>query len=195
LSDRRSDQELVEGLRAGEQWATTAIFDRHGADVLHVLAWILGVDRDLPDLLHDVFLRAFESIGTLDRSDRLKPWLLSIGVFTARECIRKRQRARWFQRIMRRGPADLPHFAIEAEQREFVAAARAALSRLEVDERVAFTLRFVAELELQEAADACGVSLATIKRRISSARSHFATIAQQDPVLAEWMEAAACDRD
>ena len=43
-------------------------------------------------------------------------------------------------------------------------------------------------MELAEIAGACGVSLATIKRRIKSAEADFAELGQAHEALAEWFE-------
>ena len=44
--------------------------------------------------------------------------------------------------------------------------------------------RFGEQLELAEVAEACGVSLATIKRRLDRALAHFRSRAAADPALA-----------
>jgi RNA polymerase sigma-70 factor (ECF subfamily) len=191
LAPARSDVELIEGLRARERWAQAAVFDRHAGDVQRILAWVLGVDRDLPDLLHDVFLKAFDGIGDLADAERLRPWLLSIAVYTAKECIRRRQRSRWYRAWLRRETATRPVESISPEVREVVGATRKVLELLDPDERIAFTLRYMAGLGLEQAADACGVSLATIKRRIAAARERFTALAFEDPVLREWLETGA----
>jgi RNA polymerase sigma-70 factor (ECF subfamily) len=63
------------------------------------------------------------------------------------------------------------------------------LGGLDTDPRIAFALRFVAGMEPTEVAASCGVSLATIKRRLSRAQSNFASAARREPALAEWLEA------
>jgi RNA polymerase sigma-70 factor (ECF subfamily) len=62
------------------------------------------------------------------------------------------------------------------------------LERLPADERVAFALRFIDSMELTQVADACGVSLATIKRRLSRAQQTFQRLAAEHAVLREWLE-------
>ena len=50
------------------------------------------------------------------------------------------------------------------------------------------TLRFMAGFGLEELAEVCGCSLATVKRRLLEARRQFETLARNDPVLIEWLE-------
>ena len=65
-------------------------------------------------------------------------------------------------------------------------AVREALAVLSSDERIAFSLRHLEELELTEVASACGVSLSTVKRRLKRAEERFDALALRDPRLAGW---------
>jgi RNA polymerase sigma-70 factor (ECF subfamily) len=62
------------------------------------------------------------------------------------------------------------------------------LGKLPADERLAFALRHIDGQELTTVAAACGVSLATIKRRLARAQSTFVALASEHNVLAEWVE-------
>jgi RNA polymerase sigma-70 factor (ECF subfamily) len=61
------------------------------------------------------------------------------------------------------------------------------LSSLNIDEQIAFTLRFIEGMELREVAGACGVSLATTKRRLVRAEARFLALARLEPSLAQWV--------
>ena len=64
----------------------------------------------------------------------------------------------------------------------------AAIDTLPADDRLAFTLRYVSELELTEVAAACQVSLATIKRRLTRAEARFQQAARTSPLLSQRLE-------
>lgn len=179
------DADLVRALRAGEPGAPAMLYDRYAERVRRVLARILGVDSELPDLLHECFAHALSSIGTLDDPERLGGWLTSIAVFTARGCIRRRKRQRWLRFF---APEDLPELAADPGHgaRSTSRAVYAVLARMPTEERIVLALRFVEGMELREVADACGISLATAKRRIARARERFEALAERDPVLREW---------
>jgi RNA polymerase sigma-70 factor, ECF subfamily len=53
---------------------------------------------------------------------------------------------------------------------------------------VAFILRHVEKLELEQIADACEISLATVKRRLQRAQQRFARAAARDDALRGWLE-------
>lgn len=64
----------------------------------------------------------------------------------------------------------------------------ALLARLDPDDCVAFVLRRIDRRELGEVAELCGVSLATIKRRIARAERAFIAMAEEDPFLRERLD-------
>ncbi|HYQ15533.1 MAG TPA: sigma-70 family RNA polymerase sigma factor, partial [Polyangiaceae bacterium] len=80
---------------------------------------------------------------------------------------------------------ELPPTDFEASQA--IQAVYRVLGRLDTDQRIAFALRFVAGMELTEVAASCGVSLATIKRRLARAQLSFEAAAEREPALAEWL--------
>ena len=61
------------------------------------------------------------------------------------------------------------------------------LGLLPTDERIAFALRVLDGMELTSVASACGVSLATVKRRLKSAQRRFVELSRREPVLVDWL--------
>jgi RNA polymerase sigma-70 factor (ECF subfamily) len=182
-----SDAALVAALRDGSAGAGNALFAAYAGYVRRVLMRVLGPDSELSDLVQDVFVVALESIDKLANPRALRGWLAQIAIFLARRCLRRRTQwsiVRFF------APADLPPGrAVQAdfEASESLRAAYRVLSVLPVDERIAFTLRFLEGMELTEVAAACRVSLATTKRRLVRAEAQFTELAQREPSLAEWI--------
>ncbi len=188
---RSDDEALVLALLEGHPAAKAELFDRYMRHVERILARMLGHDADLADLLHEVFVRSLGAIGTLEDARALKAWLTGIAVVTAREHLRRRIRGRWLRFF---APEDLPEVggaAPDDEGREALRATYAVLARLGADDRIAFALRHVEGLELRDVADACGVSLNTIKRRLARAESRFSSLAAREPALQPWTERVA----
>jgi RNA polymerase sigma-70 factor (ECF subfamily) len=137
--------------------------------------------------LHDVFVRALERIGDIKNPRALKSWLVGIAIFTAREWVRRR----------RRSGAPLPpeHGAERAattsspETAEAFRSFLALMDRFDDEERTMFTLRFLEGMNLQEIADACGLSISTARRRVIVAEERFREILPEYPALEERLEA------
>ncbi|HEY6729101.1 MAG TPA: RNA polymerase sigma factor [Polyangiaceae bacterium] len=178
------DAALVQGVWAGNPVAMAEFHDRFALPVRRILWSITGPDHELADLHHDVFVRALQSIGKLAEPEALAGWVTTIAVHTARSAIEKRiSRSRWSAWSLSEAPQEVisPDPMRQIDAREALRAIHALLDRLPVAERVAFALRYLEGLELTEVAEACEVSLATIKRRLARAEARFVTLARQSP--------------
>ncbi len=182
------DRALLDALQRKQPPAIAAFCERYGDHVKRVLGRILGADSELPDLHHDVFVRALRSLPKLDKPSGLKPWLSSIAVHVARSWItRKRTRSwLWFLPNER-----LPEMAAEPIDNDARAALRATylvLDKLPVDQRIAFSLRFIDGMDLTAVAACCDTSLSTIKRRLKRAKRRFEIEARHHAELLPWLE-------
>jgi len=189
-----TDAALVAALRANRADAGKTLFKRYGKDVERVLFRVLGPDVELADLLHDVFVAALTSIDQVRDPNALRGWLTGIAVRKARKCIVKRRRWRIIQYF---SPMDMPEAEARVTPTEVSEALRCTyelLGKLPADERLAFALRHIDGQELTAVAAACGVSLATIKRRLSRAQATFVALASEHNVLAEWVERGGLGR-
>jgi RNA polymerase sigma-70 factor (ECF subfamily) len=185
------DDKFVESLRAGNRSAKTELYRRYAEYIERVLYRVLGWDADIPDVLQEVFLRSIAGIsGFRGNFSELKPWLTRIAVFTARGWIRKRTLRKWLRVKPPEELPDIPASVASPEEVETLRRAYAVIEKLPAKERVPFALRYIAEMDLLEVANACDVSLATVKRRLEKARKRFAQLASNDPYLNEYLSAA-----
>ena len=182
------DTALVEALRAGHPGAVAVLYDRHAAHVRLTLRSIMGPDDELPDLLQEVFIRALNQIDTLRDVGRLGSWLSTIAVFVARAQIRLRSRRSWLRVFApertRARHLDPP----SSDARRALREVYAVLDEMPVEHRMAFVLRYIHGTTLAEAAEDCGTSLATLKRRLARAERRFVEAVGQRPTLAQWLK-------
>ena len=90
--------------------------------------------------------------------------------------------------------SELPEVEAPAAADEELEALRrtyAILDELPADERIALALRVIDGMDLADVAAACGVSLATIKRRLQRAEAAFLERARREPSLEGWLEGGA----
>lgn len=193
LKDAADDVRLVAALKAREPGAVDALLARHGNHLRRVLTRVLGAhDTETADVLQEVAVTAWQSIGRLSDPRALKAWLTQIAVFSARGLIRRRHRQRWLSFF-----EELPERAVPWASPEMQEAARAVyriFDRMPVDERIPFALRMLDGLELEATAAACGMSLATLRRRLVRAERRFQKMARQYDALAPWLDEVAGGR-
>jgi RNA polymerase sigma-70 factor (ECF subfamily) len=185
------NEALVVALRSQHPAARATLFERHAEHVRRILVRVLGLDQEIPDLLQEVFLTALTGVQKLEDPGALRPWLTSIAVRSARGLIRKRARRRILglvepERLDREiGPAS------GIDEHEAIRALYAVLDEMPADERIVFALRFVDGMDLLEIASACGISRATVSRRLARAERRFTAEARRYEPLNEWLERSA----
>ena len=180
-----SDEQLVLAAASGEPWAAARLLDRYGAMVERLLRRVLGQDPVLEDLVQDAFASILASVGQVRDGAAVKGWLASVAVHTAHRAIRRRKLTRWLAVFH---PAEEAVTIPAHEPRAALHRVYELLDRLPVEERVAFTLRYIEEMSLEEVAEASGVSLATVKRKLSRAEARFLAAARADATLRTWLE-------
>jgi RNA polymerase sigma-70 factor, ECF subfamily len=166
-----SDAALVVAARANEAWAKEALFRRY-AKVVNGLAYrLVGHDEDLDDLVQDSFVEAWRSLHRLDNPQAFCSWLCSIVVRTTHKMLRRR-RLMSALGLRHRDSIDLDVLIAPSAPQDVLVELRAIYTLVETlppMARVAFVLRRVEGVGLEEIAGMLGVSLATVKRRITDA--------------------------
>jgi RNA polymerase sigma-70 factor, ECF subfamily len=190
LPSVRDDTALLEGLRAGEPWASAALFERYGPHVQRMLRKILGPrpSLEIPDLIHDVFVRALASIGQLREPGAMLAWMQAITTRLAYRALKAQRARRWLRfwepvEVVTLAAPEVDPSVLDAYRRTY-----AVLERMPADERIVFALRYIDGMELSPIAVACEISLATVKRRLARAEQRFAAAAQRDEVLRTWLQ-------
>jgi RNA polymerase sigma-70 factor (ECF subfamily) len=181
------DRALVEALRSDHPGAAAALYERYAGAVHRTLRSAMGPDPDLPDLVQDVFISALDGIAQLQDHERLRSWLAGIAVFSARALIRRRARRKWLSLFSPQRVASAEQAPPSSEARQALSEVYELLNALPLDERMAFALRIIDGMTLPEAAEACGVSLATFKRRLGRAERSFMAAASLRPALQPWL--------
>ncbi len=183
---------LVAAMASGRLDAAAAFYDRH-VRAIHALVFrLMGPDGEIDDVVHDVFVRALESLPRLREPAALRSWLFGIAVRAVAIRFQKRTRQRWL-RFM--APEELPELAAvpsgaSADGGELSEALRdvyAILRGMDADERIALVLHRVEGLTLDDAAKASGTSLATFRRRLARGEAKFFARAKGRPALDAWL--------
>lgn len=184
-----SDETLVCLLRAGRPGASRVLIERYGRYVERLVVRTLGSDPDVPDLVNEIFAEALESIHTLRDPAALTGWIGSVALTTARAFLRNRSRRRhWVCLSPPDSLAERATTPVPAEVYHALDRTQALLDRLPLDERSVLSLRLT-DAKLAEIAEITGVSLSTVKRRLSRASRRFRSIARADPVLRDYIDA------
>ncbi|WP_157068998.1 RNA polymerase sigma factor [Sandaracinus amylolyticus] len=174
-ADALSDRELVQRARGGDRWAEDALVRRHFADVAATVARLLGDRLDAEDVVQDTIEATLAELPHLRDPDAVRSWMMQIAVRKVHRRFRRRTLLRALGLASGEpegGLASLASDACSPDQRAELALLDRALAKLAAADRIAWSLRYVEDMPLEDVARSCGCSLATVKRRIARADEH-----------------------
>jgi len=173
IEARAGDEDLlVTRAQAGDRAAMQEIYRRHVDSVHRRLTHLLGAEPEREDLLQLVFSELFRGLHRFRGDARLGTYLYRIVTNVACDHLKRRRRQGRFCSCddldQRPGTGPSPEAAMM--QREQLAQAWSYLDRIKPKKRVAFLLRVMEGLSLEEIADQVGARPSTIAKRIMHAQ-------------------------
>ena len=147
------------------------LFHRYSAYVAFIAHRLIGVPSDVDDVVQDVFLDVERGLSKLRDTSTVKSWLATITVRRSRRHLKKRRIRKFIG--LDRSPSyeNIADSSASPEHRAMIASIYKILDDFPVDERIAWTLKYVHEEKVSEVARLCGCSRATAHRRIASVQS------------------------
>jgi len=180
-SDRLSDAELVERLKAGDGAAFEVLVERYQAKVYRLAKALTRNPEDAKEVVQDVFLSVYRKIKGFDRRAAFSTWLYRIATNAALMKLRRRKpEAKSLEELLPKFTENGHHgrpvtdwtqspeeLLLRQEIREIV---REAIERLPADYRAVLVLRDIEGLSNQEAAEVLRLSVLAVKGRLHRAR-------------------------
>ncbi len=177
---------FIEKLRSGDEAAFETLIDRYSGEIYALLYRLNSNDEDARDLSQETFLRAIRSIKSFRGDSALKTWLFRIAINESRNRFRwwkRRRRDATISLDMTIGDTDLTvsdtisDNAMNPEEsaltREREAALGTVLAEIPDVYREAIVLCDIEGLSYEETATTLGVSIGTVKSRISRGREEL----------------------
>lgn len=167
-----SDAELFAGIARGDLGPLGELFDRHHRSVRAFAERVLVNRSDVDDLVQETFLTASRAAASFEPGASARPFLLGVAAQLARRNRRSFLRLRAMLEAFGLAP-EPPHPSPEdsTENAEETARLHEAIARLSLDHRVVLGLVDLGGLSGVEAAQALGVPVGTVWRRLHDARS------------------------
>lgn len=166
------DAALVAECLAGERRAFDRLYRRHAGSIHGRLTRLVGRTEDVEDLTQQVFLEAFRSLAKFRGDAAFGTWLHRIAVHVALGAIRRRRR----KPLLTIAPEDLEAVAsaqptpeVAAGAHELYEIALRHLDDLKPAHRVAFVLRHVECLSLEEIGQLVGANAPAVGQRVKKA--------------------------
>lgn len=168
MSPQGLDTALVEAAQAGSASAFSRLVERHQAPVRAFLRRTCGDWAMADDLAQETFLTAWSRIGRLQAGASVRAWLCGIGYNKHLTQIRSRSRER--AREAAYEAEKPPSSGAMTDERLTL---EAAMADLPPDQRACVALCLAADFSHQEAADALGLPLGTVKSHVTRGRARL----------------------
>jgi len=174
-----TDAVLVQHVLAGDVESFAVLVDRHHERCLRIALRILGNTEDAEETVQDAFVRAYRALGRYEEREQFGAWLTRILVNRCRTAVTRRARhGRTFvddelaiAAAATRDATDGGMWRAEVER---------ALAALPADQREAFVLKHVEELEYEAMAEITGAGVSALKMRVKRARERLRALLEGD---------------
>jgi len=170
MEDIDVDKRLLEDIQHGKQEALASLYDRHAAHLLGVARFIIKNHREAEDLIHDVFIEAWQKASNYDaKRGSVRNWLLlrvrSRAIDRLRKLVKTENHAEIESIDMRSVIPD-----DSAQQADFERARRATANLSQVQQQV-LEASYFEGLSCREIAAKYNIPEGTVKSRLSAAVS------------------------
>ncbi len=173
------DETLLDRARKGDQNAFRDLVERHQCTVARTVTSMLGPGPDVDDVVQEVFIRFYKTLGKFRGDAACKTYLTRIAINGSLDALRrrKRQQARFFSR-------DNTVFALsepgandpKSERFEQVQLIHVAMNRLKPHHRAVIVLRLIDGYSTEETAEILGVAQGTVLSRFNRATARLRDI-------------------
>jgi RNA polymerase sigma-70 factor (ECF subfamily) len=169
LADGRRSSMLASAA-AGDEVAFQQIILEHHDDMRRVATYITRDHALADEATQAAWLIAWRKLGKVHDEAHLRPWLVSVAAYEAKRVIRNRRRRDHIE-----GSADVADGPGGVDPATGVATMdlRAALDRLDPDDRALLAMRYVAGFDSNELALALGISPSGTRNRLERLRKRL----------------------
>jgi RNA polymerase sigma-70 factor (ECF subfamily) len=189
-----SDGDLARGLVAGEAWAIAGTWHRFAPMVLVMAERSLGSKSEAEDVAQEVFYGVFRKAATLRYPDSLRSFVYSFAIRALKSELRRRKVRGWLSFQQPQTLVDLGSETLDVESRDLLRKFHALLDRLSPRDRLAFSLRHMESMTVEEVASAMDLSVSTVKRSIKHASGRLSRWIDADPGLVGLLDGKGWER-
>jgi RNA polymerase sigma-70 factor (ECF subfamily) len=172
-----SSEELIAGVRQGDENAFRLIFEQHHRFVFRFLYGMVGERRLAEELMQETFMQAYKNIGTVRDEAKFLSWLCGIARHVALHSLRSRQGKNQWIGIDDQEVAELKEAQGNPETKilnaELKAVIHDALAALDDDKRGVFILKVLQQMSYEEIAEVTGFSIPKLKTDLHRAKAQM----------------------
>ena len=184
-----NEQELIQGLRQGDETAFKYLVDTYQDRVYNTAIGIVQNAEDAEDVAQEVFIQVYRSIHSFKGESKLSTWLYRIATTRSLDLLRSRKSKKRFgfmQRLFGENNEpiheipDFNHPGITMDRKENAAKLFKAIAQLPDNQKTAFTLHKLEDLSYQEVSDVMKTSVAAVESLMHRAKQNLKKILEKE---------------
>lgn len=176
-----TDGELADALASGAPWAITETWQRFAPMVLKLAERTLGSRSEAEDIAQDVFYLVCRKASALRERDKLRSFVYSFAIKALQTELRRRKVRAWLSFHPPEALVDSSFTSLDVEGRDALRRFYVFLDRLSARDRLAFSLRHLESMTIEEIASSMQLSAATVKRSLERAGRRLSGWVRADP--------------
>jgi RNA polymerase sigma-70 factor (ECF subfamily) len=153
--------------------------------VLQLAERTLGSKSEAEDIAQEVFYRVCCKTPMLREPEKLRSFVYSFAIRALKSELRRRRVRAWLSFCPPEALDDLSFASPDIEGREALRRLYAFLDRLSARDRLAFSLRYLESMTIDEISSVMDISNATVKRSLTKASSRLSRWIRADPTFSE----------
>lgn len=173
--EKKTDEELVKLLQEGNQEAFPILYDRYAKLIYYVSYQMCKCKADAEEIVQEVFTKLFHSIQEIKDPKRVKFWLTTVA---HNECIHlfrsnkdqsfdeQKLQKLYLQKEQRKEFIPTEHVRYESDMDVL----RSCIGNLSDEQREVITLKYFAQLSIDEIAEILHIPEGTVKSRLAYAK-------------------------
>jgi RNA polymerase sigma factor (sigma-70 family) len=180
-----TEQELLQGLRNGDEAAFKWLVDTHQDRVYNTAIGIVQNEEDAEDVAQEVFIQVFRSINSFKGESKLSTWIYRITTTRSLDLLRSRKSKKRFgflQRLLgddNKPEHEIPDFhhpGVALDQKENASLLFKAIKQLPDNQKTAFTLHKLEDLSYLEISEIMKTTVPAIESLMHRARQNLKKI-------------------
>ncbi len=170
------DNDIIDLVLKGQQKAFAVLVERYQHYVYTLTLRYIHAPEEAEELAQDVFVKAYSSLSSFNRSSKFSTWLYTIARNTCLSQLRKKNTP---HDELKEEYINLHENSDPAEKRSEKEQLIKAINMLQHSERVILSLFYIQEQSIQEVSTITGDTISNVKVKLHRARKKLKEILEQ----------------
>lgn len=165
----KDDNELVYEVIHGSIPSFEVLIERYQKTIFNIVIRMVNEEETARDLTQDIFIKAFEKMGSFNYNYRFFSWIYRITVNVTINYLKSQQKFESLTKVEKLGYEEKPEVDKEERSRKL----RVGLKNIRADFRLLLLLKYFFGLSYEEMAEVLEIPEKKVKARLFSARENL----------------------